>query len=586
MKVFGGQLQAAWFVAATLEEHLKKGDSGDAADEKRAAQAIIVIEAASILVRALAHHCSTFEPDEAIGARPLGFSTKYRALWYRRDDIGELVRSARREGLRLPDRLPATKTFDVMRNQGQFTRKTCGFLKSNAYEKWEARGTFDASQVLDGIVAEMLGTEARVDPRRLAFSGVLIGGACNALNWVGFRSRDDVTKYVRRVAPELRGKPLADALRHIGPVQRAKLLAPDAEEYGKLRQRELPAVERARPTTSEASVAPAQTETPAALAAEHVRQPLAEEKAGGVSNSPAVGTGKDEDAQEKWLRRYRRLRPEEARVLQLLAAIRSLNTPVMDDVLLGVATLTGMKEGEFLQSVERLEGRGWISREGNQIDVPGELLNAIRSRIVNWKTWDSVIGDLIDRTLDDTQVLRPTARLSLLQGFPGYLPTRPWGEKTDDRRFRRAREVARHRRVARTIPDATPQDEPWGGWLRELADGLADYAAVEAYLQNDPEDVRAEWEVRLVEYAAGNGDIEWVMTKLATTRNEQLSNQADALLFQCVGQGYFELPSRLAKYAAEHPEHHEWVKRVANMFDASLWEGEDATLMEFLSADR
>jgi hypothetical protein len=235
---FSAQLEVAWFVAATVGEHFEKGDSREILVEKSAAQTLIAIEAPSILVRALAHHCNTEEADAAIGVGSLGFSTKYGALWYRRDQIGKLVKSARRAGVPLPDRLPARKTFDVMRDRGQFTRKTCAFLKSDVCERWEASKTLDASAFLDAVVAEILRGDAKVDAGRLPFAGFLIGGACNGVNWIGLRSRDVIADYVRRLAPEHQNKPLWEALRLIGPIRRAMLLAPDAHEHGKRRANE------------------------------------------------------------------------------------------------------------------------------------------------------------------------------------------------------------------------------------------------------------------------------------------------------------------------------------------------------------
>lgn len=227
-------LYAAWFLISTVGGHFVAGEPSRRRRRRERNQRKVATSIGSVLVRALWAGRDRIKTGNEPSNGPIGFSIAHDALWYRRDDIVDLLRP---ELLKLEEELKVDvpldpKAYDLTYINRPFARRFGGFIDSSLYKRWRAAVGLDASGLLDPAVAAVL-REAKVDEHAVGFPGIPIAGSCNALIWIALRTREQISERLSDVGVSTSEAPLRDLVLKLAPRARAKMIAADAEKFGK-----------------------------------------------------------------------------------------------------------------------------------------------------------------------------------------------------------------------------------------------------------------------------------------------------------------------------------------------------------------
>jgi len=263
----------------------------------------------------------------------IGYSVTRRALWAVKSDLQQTL------GLMARD-------MDLFRQDRPFSRMSAHIREATFWPLISAGQAIDLNRnttLLPELVARAATVLERAALAEVRIPGIPIGGFCNAVLWIGFRTEVEIEAALG-LSSDQDSKTLADALRYkLRQEDRALLLASDAKAFGK-RPGQSKQGRPAKPTN---------------------------EVSGRPDASDASLTGALSLAKEvSWEERATSLRLDPARtydllLLQLIAAVEHLGlTPAPNLVIKKLlAALTNEPIPWRMEgSIVRLEHEGWIQQ--------------------------------------------------------------------------------------------------------------------------------------------------------------------------------------------------------------------------------
>jgi hypothetical protein len=232
-------LYAAWFLIATVDDHFTSNETPESHQWKEKEQVGVLTQFASLLVRAFWKERTRITADPGITDRAIGFSAQREALWYQREDIIAFAGAAVQALIPEKRIVFSKKTFDLFYGKKPFTRRLAKFVDladASLFTTWSTPPQqLDARSLLHVDIAKLLREEAQIDDLAIPFPGIPISGSCNGIVWIALRSQEQLVERINEVAPKWAHKPIAENLRTLAPLTRAKIIASDAESFGKRR---------------------------------------------------------------------------------------------------------------------------------------------------------------------------------------------------------------------------------------------------------------------------------------------------------------------------------------------------------------